>query len=252
MEARASFVDASAGVATLPHYVVVGERTLELISELETFNRWMFDAIRPYVGRRVLEAGAGIGTFTALLEDRELVVALELERDRVERMVARFAEHPNVEPVGGDLVDPALTRLAERRLDTVICLNVLEHVEEDRAALLNMWRLLQPGGRLLLLVPAHPSLYNTLDVGLGHFRRYRAPELQALLEQVGFRIERRFYLNLFGTLGWWLNGNVLRRTLLPEGQLGLYERLAPLFRGIEALLGRRWGLSVIFIAQKPA
>ncbi len=209
---------------TVANHVVVGEETLHLMSEMETFNQWMFDSIRPYIGQRVLEAGAGIGNFTGRLVDRDLLVALELEADRVERLRRRFADAPHVRAEVGDLTDSSLLRLAHYQF--------------------------APGGRLLLLVPAHPALYSSLDVELGHYRRYREGELQTLLEGVGFRIERRFYLNLFGVFGWWLNGRVLKRRLLPRGQLGVYERLAPVFRGIEEGTGRRWGLSVVFVAQK--
>lgn len=235
---------------TVANHVVVGEETLHLMSEMETFNQWMFDSIRPCIGQRVLEAGAGIGNFTGRLVDRDLVVALELEADRVERLRQRFAEYPNVHAEVGDLTDPRLLQLSHYGFDTVICLNVLEHIEQHVAALSHMHDVLAPGGRLLLLVPAHPALYSSLDQELGHYRRYRESDLRALLEQVGFGIERRFYLNLFGIFGWWLNGRVLKRRLLPRGQLSVYERLAPVFRGMEEGLGRRWGLSVVFVAQK--
>jgi SAM-dependent methyltransferase len=177
-------------------------------------------------------------------------VALELEEDRVARLRARFAGQPNVHAEVGDLSDPSLLRLAPYGFDTVICLNVLEHIERHVEALTHMHALLVPGGRLLLLVPAHPSLYSRLDSELGHYRRYADADLRALLQGVGFRIERRFYLNLFGIFGWWLNGRILQRRILPRGQLGLYERLAPAFRAVEEGLGRRWGLSIVFIAQK--
>ena len=235
---------------TVANHVVVGEETLHLMSEMETFNQWMFDSIQPYIGQRVLEAGAGIGNFTGRLVDRELVVALELEPDRVERLRQRFADYPHVRAEVGDLAHSSLLQLAHYQFDTVICLNVLEHIEQHVEALTHMHDVLAPGGRLLLLVPAHPALYSLLDTELGHYRRYRESELRALLEGVGFRIERRFYMNLFGVFGWWLNGRVLKRRLLPRGQLGVYERLAPVFRGIEEGLGRRWGLSVVFVGQK--
>lgn len=233
------------------HHVAVGERTLELMSELETFNRWVFEAIRPYIGRRVLEAGAGIGNFTALLADRDLVVAAELEAERVARLDRRFADRPNVIAEAVDLTDPGILRLAAHRFDTVVCLNVLEHIRDHSAALRHMAGVLQPGGRLVLLVPAHPALYGTLDERLGHVRRYRAPELHRLLTAAGLEVERRFALNLFGIFGWWLNGRVLRRSLLPRNQLRLFDRLAPLFQRLERLTGQRVGLSIVFVGRKP-
>lgn len=233
------------------NHVIVGEHTLQLMSELETFNQWMFDSIRPYIGQRILEAGAGIGNFTGRLVDRERVVALEIEADRVARLRERYADFPHIIPEVGDLADPSLLRLAHHHFDTVICLNVLEHIERHVDALTYMHGVLAPGGRLILLVPAHPGLYSSLDSELGHYRRYRAADLHNLLERVGYRVEQRFYINLAGIFGWWLNGRILKRNLLPRTQLGLYERLAPVFRFTEEALGRRWGLSVVFVASKP-
>ena len=232
------------------NHVVVGEQTLQLMSGMEAFNQWMLDSIRPYIGQRILEAGAGIGNFTGRLTDRELVVALELENDRVERLRARFQAYPNVQAEVGDLADAGLLRLVHYNFDTIICLNVLEHIERDADALRYMHSVLAPGGRLILLVPAHPALYSSLDRELGHYRRYREAELRASLQRVGFQTERCFYINLFGVFGWWLNGRVLRRDLLPRRQLALYERLAPAFRRVETALGLRWGLSVVCVARK--
>ncbi|MFN8499389.1 MAG: class I SAM-dependent methyltransferase [Anaerolineae bacterium] len=229
----------------------VGGKTLELMAELETFNRWMFDSLAPYIGQRVLEAGAGIGNFTHLLTDRELVVALELEPERVADLRERFAAYPNVRAEVGDLSDPSLLQLAEWDFDTILCLNVLEHIENDEAALKYMRGVLAPQGRLLLLVPAHPWLYSSLDENLGHFRRYAEADLRTKLEDAGYEIERCFYINLAGIAGWALNGRVLKRHELPSGQLQLYERMAPLFRKVEQALGLRWGLSVVFVARNP-
>src|SRR5881396_1734968 len=123
----------------------VGAATLERMAAAPRYNRWMFDRLRPWVGRRVLEIGAGIGNMSAFLVDRERVVLTDTERYYLDRLRQRFAG----------------------RLDTVVCLNVLEHIEDDRASLRAMHDLLQPGGRLVLLVPSLRALYGTLDEALG-------------------------------------------------------------------------------------
>jgi SAM-dependent methyltransferase len=137
------------------------------------------------------------------------------------------------------------------RLDTVICLNVLEHVRDDMLSLASVHRLLQPGGRLVLLVPAMPSLYGTLDRALGHFRRYTAAELRHVFAAAGFRLRHLEYFNLAGVPGWWLTGRVLKRTLIPTGSLRLYDALVPLFR-LERFLPWRLGQSLIAIGERPA
>jgi len=141
--------------------------------------------------------------------------------------------------------------LVAERLDTVVCLNVLEHIEDDRASLRAMHDLLQPGGRLALLVPSLRALYGTLDEALGHFRRYVPAELSEKLGAAGFRLRHLEYFNLAGVPGWWVAGRVLRRRLIPTGALRWYEALVPLFR-LERLLPWRIGQSLIAIGEVPA
>jgi SAM-dependent methyltransferase len=214
------------------------------------YNRWMFDRLRPWVGRRVLEIGAGIGNMSAFLVDRERVVLTDTERYYLDRLRERFARRPHVSVA--ELRLPAVSPgLVAERLDTVVCLNVLEHIEDDRASLRAMHRLLQPGGRLVLLVPSLRALYGTLDEALGHFRRYVPAELSEKLQAAGFRLRHLEYFNLAGVPGWWVAGRVLRRRLIPTGALRWYEALVPLFR-LERLLPWRIGQSLIAIGEVPA
>src|SRR5213078_3844931 len=208
----------------------VGAATLERMAAAPRYNRWMFDRLRPWVGRRVLEIGAGIGNMSAFFADRERVVLTDTEPYYLGRL---------------------RQRLAAERLDTVVCLNVLEHIEDDRASLRAMHDLLQPGGRLVLLVPSLRALYGTLDEALGHFRRYVPAELSEKLGAAGFRLRHLEYFNLAGVPGWWVAGRVLRRRLIPTGALRWYEALVPLFR-LERLLPWRIGQSLIAIGEVPA
>src|SRR6266852_501721 len=205
----------------------VGAATLERMAAAPRYNRWMFDRLRPWVGRRVLEIGAGIGNMSAFFADRERVLVTELRL-------------PAVSP-----------GLKAERLDTVVCLNVLEHIEDDRASLRAMHDLLQPGGRLVLLVPSLRALYGSLDEALGHFRRYVPAELSEKLRAADFRLRHLEYFNLAGVAGWWVAGRVLRRRLIPTGALRWYEALVPLFR-LERLLPWRIGQSLIAIGEVPA
>src|SRR5207249_1235432 len=149
----------------------------------------MFDRLRPWVGRRVLEIGAGIGNMSAFLVDRERVVLTDTEPYYLGRLRERFAGRPHVSVA--ELRLPAVSPgLVAERLDTVVCLNVLEHIEDDRASLRAMHDLLQPGGRLALLVPSLRALYGTLDEALGHFRRYVPAELSEKVRAAGFRLRR--------------------------------------------------------------
>ncbi len=228
----------------------VGAATLERMAAAPRYNRWMFDRLRPWVGRRVLEIGAGIGNMSAFFADRERVVLTDTEPYYLGRLRERFADRPQVSVA--ELRLPAVSPgLVAERLDTVVCLNVLEHIEDDRAALRAMHDLLAPGGRLVLLVPSLRGLFGTLDEALGHFRRYVPDELAEKLPAAGFRLRHLEYFNLAGVPGWWVAGRVLRRRLIPTGALRWYEALVPLFR-LERLLPWRIGQSLVAIGEVPA
>jgi len=228
----------------------VGAATLERMAAAPRYNRWMFDRLRPWVGRRVLEIGAGIGNMSAFLVDRERVVLSDTEGFYLGRLRERFADRPHVSVV--ELRLPAVSPgLVAERLDTVVCLNVLEHIEDDRGSLEAMRDLLQPGGRLVLLVPSLRALYGSLDRALGHFRRYVPAELSEKLRAAGFRLRHIEYFNLAGVPGWWVAGRVLRRRLIPTGALRWYEALVPVFR-LERLLPWRIGQSLIAVGEVPA
>lgn len=229
---------------------VVGAATLERMAAAPRFNRWMYDRLSPWIGQRVLEVGSGIGNMSQFFVNRERVVLTDTEPRYRERLGARFGGHANV-----TVADAALPHrtgaLGSETFDTIVCLNVLEHIEDDRASLHAMWRLLAPGGNLVLLVPALPVLYGTLDQALGHFRRYTPRSLRERFQEAGLTLEHLEYFNLAGLPGWWLAGRVLRRRLIPGGALRAYDRLVPLFRW-ERWLPWRLGQSLIAIGRKPA
>ncbi len=227
-----------------------GAATLERLAEAPRFNRWMFDRVRPWVGDRVLEIGSGIGNLSQFLVDRASVVLTDTTPEYLERLRERFGHLPSVEIMRLYLptVDDAV---AHRRFDTIVCLNVLEHVADDGLSLAAIRSLLDRGGRLILLVPALPSLYGSLDRALGHVRRYTPRELRTKFDHAGLRMEHLEYFNLAGLPGWWLAGRVLRRTLIPTASLRWFDALVPLFR-LERLLPWRIGQSLIAIGEAAA
>jgi len=227
-----------------------GAATLERLTAARNYNRWLTDRLQPWVGRRVLEIGAGLGSMSEFILDRERVVLTDTDPYYLERLRRRFAARPNVSVVGLHLPD-AVGGVAVERLDTIICLNVLEHIADDVDSLAAMRELLQPGGRLVLLVPSLPSIYGTLDEALGHVRRYTPAELRDKFARTGFGLAHLEYFNLAGVPGWWLTGRILKRRLIPTGSLGLFDALVPLFR-LERLLSWRVGQSLIAIGDRPA
>ncbi len=207
----------------------------------------MFDRLRRWVGRRVLEIGSGIGNLSAFLVDCERLVLTDTREEYLDRLRTRFARHRNI-AVAHLFLPTELGTLAGQSFDTIICLNVLEHVDDDISALQAIRRMLAPSGRLILLVPALPVLYGTIDRALGHHRRYKRAGLASLLEATGFKLAHIEYFNLAGVPGWWFAGRVLRRQMIPAASLKLYDALVPLFR-LERLIPWRVGQSLIAIGE---
>ncbi|MFQ5458795.1 MAG: class I SAM-dependent methyltransferase, partial [Myxococcota bacterium] len=230
--------------------VHVGQETLDTLGAAQRLNRWLFEQIREGLGDRVLEIGSGVGNMTQFLLSKKLVVASDIDARHLERLRRRFVEGERLRVMHVDAarIDP--DQLRPLGIDTVMGLNVLEHVEDDGAALARMHALLPPEGRLALLVPALPSLFSSLDRSLDHHRRYSRKDLEAKLQRAGFQVESLRYFNVPGILGWWLNGRILKRRALPGNQVRLFDLLVPLFR-LEQRFGPPFGLSLIAIARKP-
>ena len=216
------------------------------------YNRWIVEEAKPYLGRRVLDAGCGAGNLTELLLDRELVVAVDEWPEFVEIMSKRFEGAPNVVAHGGDLADPGLVgRLREYRIDSVICSNMLEHVDDDRQALKNFADLLPPGGRVFLLVPALPAIYGAMDAADHHFRRYTKRLMRARVEGLPLEIERSHYMNAPGVLSWFVYGRVLRKATVTEDMYSAYDRIIPWLSRLEGMVRPPVGQSLVSILRKP-
>jgi SAM-dependent methyltransferase len=228
-----------------------GAITLRRMERLADYTKWLHDRFEHYIGQRVLEVGAGIGNHTVYFSERERVIASDIEPHYLRELRARFDRHPNVRIASYRFPLTAEDRadLLNERIDTIVCSNVLEHIEHDAETLQDFASTLSPGGHLILLVPAHPALYGTLDVHLQHFRRYRRHPLRELVTRSGFEVESIRYLNRPGVFGWWLNSRVLRRTVLPSGQLRLFRWLAPLLK-MEEKHPPRFGLSLLVLAKR--
>jgi SAM-dependent methyltransferase len=222
------------------------------MSSLKRYNRWIWDGIAPYIGSRVLEVGSGIGNMTRLLYGRDLIVATDMEKAYLDILRNRFLRNPTIEVDRCDLESDAdAERLQKHSFDSVVCLNVLEHIEDDRGALQRIKRMLTPGGHVLLFVPADQKLFGTMDTQVGHYRRYSRETLEAVMREAGFEIVKMTYQNVFGRFGWWLNGQVLRRQHLPAGQSKMFDYFVPLMRAIEPKSPKN-GLSLVAVGRKPA
>lgn len=219
------------------------------------YNKWMFDAIRPYINSRVLDVGAGMGNFLPYLADKEIVVNIEILDIFIDALRNSYGGHKNMRILKYDIQDEKVIQLGrEHRIQTVICNNVLEHVQDDLKALANINKILDKQGNLILILPAFKFLYSKWDKAVGHFRRYDLKDISGKLSQAGFCIEKKFYMNGLGLFAWFLNGRVLGNTPNTRGsvrkQAVFFDRyIVNYLRKFEAIFHPPFGQSLIIVAR---
>ncbi|HWW50249.1 MAG TPA: bifunctional glycosyltransferase/class I SAM-dependent methyltransferase [Verrucomicrobiae bacterium] len=227
-----------------------GGDILESLSRAPRFNRWMADVLRPYVGDRVLEIGAGTGNMSVQLMPRPIYWATDVNPLYLDYLAKVQTARPYMRVAYTDSMN-AETFPAGQSFDTVVCLNVVEHVQDDVAVLQNIWNALEEGGRAVILVPSGPWLYGSLDKVLGHFRRYTEDQFSRVARQAGFRVENMLKFNRVGVVAWFLNGRILRRKTFGFGQIKLLNVLTPIFQRLDPWLPLP-PLSLIAILRKDA
>jgi SAM-dependent methyltransferase len=212
---------------------------------------WQLRQFTPFLGARVADVGCGVGNFCGYLLDRELYLGIDLDPDLTGEQQSEFGAASNVEIVQGDITEASgRDLLVSRRVDSILCVNVIEHIENDRQAIANMVAALPSGGTLCLLVPAMGWLYGTLDALDGHYRRYQKPMLRERLSAFPLELLRLYYFNMVGALGWFVKGRILKETRQAEENYRAMNLLVPLVSRVERLCPPPFGLSLIAIARK--
>jgi glycosyltransferase involved in cell wall biosynthesis len=218
-------------------YKDTGQQILHTFSETPNFNRWMAETVRPYVGKRVLEIGAGMGNLTRQLAPRrERYVCADIDVEHLNRLRSVLLHRPNVEAHICDLARPEDFAPFHGQMDSVICLNVLEHVEDDLLGLKNIHSTLGPGGRAIILVPEGMSVYGAMDKALGHYRRYSEDELRKRMQEAGFQVESLIAFNRISRPAWYLRGRVMKRSSMSRVQLQIFDRMVWLWKRIDKVL----------------
>ena len=226
-----------------------GGEILDRLNQAPRFTRWMASVVGPYVGTRVLEIGAGIGNMSVHLMPRPVYWATDVNPQYLDFLESLRATRPYLQVAYTDGANSE-SYPAGQTFDTVVCLNVMEHVKDDASTLRNIWNALEEGGRAIVLVPCGPGLYGSLDEVLGHFRRYTQEQLVGVAQQAGFQVERILKFNRPGVVAWWLNGRVLHRKTFGLGQIRILNLLTPLFRLLDPWIPLP-PLSLIAILGKP-
>ena len=213
-----------------------GSQILARLGRAPRFNRWMADTIRPFCGQRILEIGGGVGNLTLQLVPRTTFVVSDVNPIYLRALSQLRGDRPYLDVEYCDVRDAATFPARPGGYDTVICLNVLEHVEGDVEALANIRRVLAADGRAIVLVPQGPWNYGSLDEVVGHVRRYTTGTLAAAADAAGLDVQHLLPFNRVGTAGWYLNGRLLRRRTIGLLQVKLLNVLTPLLRVLDPVL----------------
>ncbi len=229
-----------------------GSHILHSLERTHRFNRWMAETLASYVGTglRVLEIGAGIGNMTSWLLPRDLYVASDINPSHLHYLRNLAYGKPYLQVARVDLEDPESFVPLQGRFDTVLCVNVLEHVGDPLRSLRNLYSALEPGGRLILYVPRAPELYSSLDEVLGHRCRYSRKALEAELAETGFTLRACRDFNRVSVPGWWLNGKLLQKQGFSRVQLKVFDLMIPLLRRIDRIWPWK-GLGLVAVASRP-
>ena len=223
-----------------------------ILSELERarrFNIWMADALRPYLGDRVLEIGSGVGTLTNQFIPRSLYLASDINPNYLYYLRSYSIGKPYLNVRKIDATNAEDFKGLDGKFDTAVMVNVLEHVDDAGQTVRNLHGALSQGGRAIILVPQGQKLFGTLDEALEHRLRYSPEQLREVMESNGFEVETMFDFNRFSVPGWWLNGKVMRKKTFSRFQLKVVNAAVPFLKRVDAKLP--WmGQSLIVVAKK--
>lgn len=235
---------------TSPEYQAVTE--LDTMALAGNYNNWIWNTIKPFIGKRVLEIGAGIGTFTEYLSDRELLYATDFADNCIAILKNKYSTNSNISIFQLDITDETtVKRLGRADFDTAICLNVLEHIENDLDALKSINTLLSRDGKLVIMIPAFQFAYGSIDKLDGHFRRYSKREIAQKMKIAGYKITANFYFNSIGLLAWYYTNRILKNTTTSANKVKIYDTyFVPILRAIESKVKPVFGQSIIVIGTK--
>lgn len=234
----------------------VGRQTLEIISKANRFNRWMYSKIRPFIKNDVLEIGAGIGNISKyIVKDEFNTVLSDYNFEYCDILKKEFSTNLFVKEVlqidllRNDFADHFISY--KEKFDTIILLNVIEHLEDDSTAVINCKFLLKPGGHFIVLAPAYKWLYCNLDKQLGHYRRYSMKKLKTTISKEGFEIINRKHINFLGIFGWFFFGKFLKKKAIGK-EMNSFEWVVPFARFLDVISFQKIGLSAIVTGKKQS
>lgn len=223
---------------------------LDSLAEAKNYYSWVLRQFEPFLGPKVIEVGAGIGTFSDYLLSSPKVkelVAIEPALNTYPHLAEKFRNDSRVRPLAGYLTEHYQGLSA----NAVVAVNVLEHVEDHEQFLREAHEAVVPGGHLLLFVPALPMIYGSLDKIFEHYRRYTKPTLRAVIESAGWKPRRIGYMNFPGIAAWFMAGRVLKKTSIAPNDAKAYDRLVvPIISRLESVIPAPIGSNLLAIATR--
>ncbi len=238
--------------------VVYVGRDLEAMSFALNYHRWIWQSFRPYLGKRLVEVGAGTGSFSELLiksgpESLSLIEPSEEMFKILNDRIGKLTTATGVKTYNAIFTAVAGRIRSDRRPDSIIYVNVLEHVADDRAELGAMYQTLEGGGRIFIFVPALRWLFGSFDRQIGHVRRYAKGELEKKCREGGFRIVKSMYFDAAGIAPWWVKYRLLGSNTMTRRSVELYDRfVVPAARAFESIIEPPIGKNLLLIAEKTA
>jgi 2-polyprenyl-3-methyl-5-hydroxy-6-metoxy-1,4-benzoquinol methylase len=230
-------------------------KDLEAMSFAVNYHKWILDEFRPFLGKRVVEVGAGTGSFSELLLQENIdSFSLVEPSEMFESLTTNVSQIKNGAPVDfyNSIFSEAAAEICEKQKpDSIIYVNVLEHIENDAAELKHIYRTLDKGGRCFIFVPALMWLYGEFDRKIGHFRRYTKSEVEEKCQSAGFKVLKSKYFDFGGIAPWFVKYKVLKSDSLDSGAVTLYDKIAvPFVKGMENFVNVPLGKNVLLVAEK--
>ena len=220
----------------------------EQMRDAKNYAQWTFQQFKPYIKGRCLEVGCGVGTFTVIIaksENCETLYAIDISKDSI-NYINNKSLSLKIKTECIDLID------MQGNYDFIVCMNVMEHVENDIVFLNKLFSLLSDKGVLFLLVPAHQKLFCNFDISGGHFRRYSKKSLNAFVLPTNIRLLSQYYFNIFGAIGYWLVYKIMKKEPLinPKGELSFFDKLVVPISRFFLPVKVPFGISLISIFTK--
>lgn len=226
-----------------------GTDVLEVLEGAQNYNSWIAAEVGSHLAGSIIEIGSGIGTISSFFFKKNISIT-DKDRQLVQRLRKKYSHLNGVKIFDLDVeIEPNKSLM--RRFDSIFAVNVLEHIDDDSKALINMHKLLVDKGKIVLLVPAKKRAFTSLDKKLGHFRRYEKENLKKKLEAAGFSIDHLYFFNFVGLFSWVLREKLERNNLnLRPTHIAIFDKIVPVLRFVETKLRPIVGISLIVVATK--